>query len=79
LAKQKSDPAAGTDSRLASTAVQPHCVTRQGTGSTVGVVVDVRVETSNFKSNGNGNCNCNCNCNCRCAYVKYNCHCFLPW
>ncbi|MFL6717345.1 MAG: hypothetical protein ACJ8G3_13395, partial [Burkholderiaceae bacterium] len=34
-------PAAGTDSRLVSTAVQPHCVTRRGTGSTVVVVVDV--------------------------------------
>ncbi|MFS0755991.1 hypothetical protein ABC383_15015 [Noviherbaspirillum sp. 1P10PC] len=49
MAKQKSNPAAGTDSRLVSTAVQSPCVTRQGTGSTVVVDVDVRIETSNFK------------------------------
>ena len=55
LAEQKSNPAAGTDSRLVSTAVQPHCVTRRGAGSTVVVDVDVDVDvfkqTTNFTSN----------------------------
>ena len=49
LAEQKSDPAAGTDSRLVSTAVQPHCVTRRGTGSTVVVVLVVCRYAANCK------------------------------
>ncbi|HEX8884031.1 MAG TPA: hypothetical protein VF797_06040, partial [Noviherbaspirillum sp.] len=38
-AEQKSNPAAGTDFRLVSTAVPPSCVTRQGAGSTVVVAL----------------------------------------
>jgi hypothetical protein len=45
-AEQKSNPAAGTDSRLASTAVQPHCVTQQRPGSTVGVEVLVNIPST---------------------------------
>ncbi|MFL6717461.1 MAG: hypothetical protein ACJ8G3_13985, partial [Burkholderiaceae bacterium] len=43
---KKSDPAAGTESRLVSTAVQQHCVTRQGTGSTIVFDVDVSRQTA---------------------------------
>jgi hypothetical protein len=46
----KTHPAAGTDSRLVSTAVQPHCVTRQGTSSTVGFDVNLKPDERNNRS-----------------------------